>query len=130
MKRVFSSLAKTSNYRPRRHHHQQHHHQSPNNSIRLLGSRSLSSNVTKKELTEKEQKENIRWAVGFLGVVICANVFTIWQEWDALQKGKDDTSKMPITTTKVSHNGAEEIDLVRDDLDKNKRKTKYPKFSY
>ena len=96
---------------------------------RLLGSRSLSSNVTKKELTGREQKENIWWAVGFLGVVICANIFTIWQDWDALQKGKDDNAAKTPRTTKVS-NGAEDIDLVRDDLDKDKRKTKYPKFSY
>ena len=77
-------------------------------------SRFMSSNV-KKELSQAEQKENIRWAVGFFGVIIFANVFTVWQEWDALTASK---------RAKVS-NGLDEIDLESDDT-----KTKLPKFSY
>ena len=87
------------------------------------GSRFLSSEKQhhhhpdgKKEvLSETEQKENIRWAVGFFGVIVVANVFTVWQEWNALTGNK---------TEKVS-NGLEDIDLVSDDT-----KTKLPKFSY
>jgi hypothetical protein len=44
-------------------------------------SRFLSSdNNLKKELSEAEQKENIRWAVGFFGAIVFANVFTVWQK--------------------------------------------------
>jgi hypothetical protein len=69
----------------------------------------------KKELTEKEQQENARWAIGFFGVILFANFFTIWQEWDALtgNKKKDDGGGGLLVS-----NGVETIDLYSDDTQK------------
>jgi hypothetical protein len=58
----------------------------------------------KKELSDKEKKENARWAMGFFGVIMAANCFTVWQEWDALTVKKDvvkhiDTSKDILDTS-------------------------------
>jgi hypothetical protein len=72
----------------------------------------------KKELTEKEQKENARWAMGFFGVIIFANFFTVWQEWDAL------TGKTGQVPTKIA-SGSEENDVVSD-----ASKASLPKYSY
>ncbi|KAI2501086.1 hypothetical protein MHU86_13377 [Fragilaria crotonensis] len=122
MKRSFSSLTYYSRRRQqqlqqqqqrRQRRRQQHDH----NGTFLGGSRFLSSDV-KKELTDKEQKENARWAMGFFGIILFANFFTVWQEWDALT---GNTAEVP---TKIS-NGSEEVDVVTDDS-----KAPLPKYSY
>lgn len=126
MKRSFSSLTYNSlrrsqqrqqQSRQRRRCQQQQQQEHDHRGRFLDGSRFLSSDV-KKELTDKEQKENARWAMGFFGVIIFANFFTVWQEWDALT---GSTTSVP---TKIS-NGSEEIDLVTDDS-----KAPLPKYSY
>jgi hypothetical protein len=93
---------------------QQHPHQ------RLARARLLSSEhdtEAKKVLTDKEQQENTRWAIGFFCVIMFANFFTIWQEWDALTGKKNDEG--------LVSNGVETIDLYSNDT-----KPRTAKYSY
>jgi hypothetical protein len=75
----------------------------------LEKSRYLSTEV-KKDLSEKEKKENARWAMGFFGVIMAANCFTVWQEWDALSVKKDDV-KLIDTSKNPTEGCSDEIEL-------------------
>ena len=117
--------------RATRLHHPCLGHPHPTLSQRFLSSSSSSSGepaatedvelVEKKVLTDKEQQENTRWAIGFFGVIMLANVFTIWQEWDALTGTKKKEDGLPGVS-----NGVETIDLYSDDT----QKPRSAKYSY
>ena len=73
--------------------------------------RSLSSEVKKEpttlepaEPTDEEKQDGKKWGFGFLGVLMVANVFTVWQEWDAI--------------TGRSNGPAKDIDVLLSDEDK------------
>ena len=56
--------------------------------------------------------------MGFFGIILFANFFTVWQEWDAL------TGKTGQVPTKIA-SGSEENDVVSD-----ASKASLPKYSY
>lgn len=56
--------------------------------------------------------------MGFFGIILFANFFTVWQEWDALA---GSTAEVPNKISK----GSEEDDVVTDDS-----KAPLPKYSY
>ena len=56
------------------------------------------------EPTDEEKQDGKKWGLGFLGVLMVANVFTVWQEWDAI--------------TGRSNGPAKDIDVLLSDEDK------------
>lgn len=116
--------------RATRLHHPSVGHHHPTLSQRFLSSSSSGEPAATEDvdavvknvvLTDKEQQENTRWAIGFFGVIMLANVFTIWQEWDALTGTKKKEDGLPGIS-----NGVETIDLYSDDT----QKPRSAKYSY